>query len=147
MSEDLAWAAGFFDGEGCILIARNSPGVRGGRIHTSPSHHLKMTAQQTDERPLLKLQALFGGTVNERRNLPQNKKRIWGWYLSDNAAVKALMDMLPWLIVKRSQARLAIDFRNFIDVTARYGIHPSEEEIGIRDAYWAAMKEMKHMSR
>lgn len=50
-THELAWAAGFFDGEGCADIARNS----------QQKEYLRLVVRQKDRRPLERFQAAVGG--------------------------------------------------------------------------------------
>jgi len=93
---ELAWTAGFFDGEGSITI---SP--RGN------THYLKVGATQRDIRPLLKIQEWFGGSVgspygNGVRN-----------YSVGNAAAGVFLETIrPYLVVKAEQADVALQFQS-----------------------------------
>jgi hypothetical protein len=97
----IIWAAGFFDGEGCISIIRNV--VRRGR----PVEHyfLQITAFQNVREPLDVLHALFGGSVKPRDN-------GWIWSLSGHSTVTALKELSPFLLVKKAQAEAAILFQS-----------------------------------
>jgi len=97
--EELAWAAGFFDGEGYT-------GLLTGRT-------LRSHVVQTDARLLQRLQAaLLGlGTIDGPRNSsnPRHSPQ-WLWRVSGFANVQAVIAML-WIFlseVKREQARKAI---------------------------------------
>jgi len=95
----LAWAAGFFDGEGCITIVRAGKGVR---------YYLDINVAQADPAPLKIMQALFGGrlaTHGQARNRP-----VYYWKASTQQAFRALNEMLPYLVVKREQAECAKAF-------------------------------------
>lgn len=100
-SEDCAWAAGFYDGEGHTALAHTRQGT--------PAVYL--TANQAHKEPLLRLKVLFGGNINGpyRLNDP-NRSPIFRWQLSRYEPVKlALGWMWPYLgSVKRAQAELAL---------------------------------------
>lgn len=89
------YAAGFFDGEGSITIIIG----RGSQIGS-----LFISVGQIDERPLLLLQELWGGSIN------LDNKRVSRWRINHQKASDALAEMLPHLIVKREQAKIAIEF-------------------------------------
>lgn len=62
MNTELAWAAGFFDGEGCFYVKRrrkNSRVREAGRVSV-----LALNIRQNDPRPLDRFAAVFGLTVN-----------------------------------------------------------------------------------
>jgi hypothetical protein len=98
----VAWAAGFIDGEGCIGIYRT--GANAYRVSLS-------AGQKYNEEPLMRLQALFGGTIVR----PKGKNRSYAnayWNLTSKRATDALKEMLPFLTVKREQAEVAIAFQS-----------------------------------
>ena len=66
---DLAYAAGFFDGEGHIAIAYNSRAKKhsGGRDYFNERYWLYVQISQIDPRPLQWLQKRFGGALREVR--------------------------------------------------------------------------------
>lgn len=104
---ELAWAAGFFDGEGWIgALSKPSGWVR-----------LSMTVVQTGpaDRPpaaLLRFQEAVGGRGHIYSRGPSNRlgdKPIWSWSsekLDDVRQVVALL--LPYLTVKVDQVEIAL---------------------------------------
>jgi hypothetical protein len=96
----LIWAAGFFDGEGCIGIYKNSS--------SHDRHTLEIATAQVDTRPLYIMQALFGGRLTTHGQ--QTKRPVFYWKASSAQAAKAVSEMQPYLVVKREQAECAIRF-------------------------------------
>lgn len=90
----VAWAAGFFDGEGNV------------RYDTEGNLHVG--AAQTTHRPLFELQRAFGGTVRDRPSPVAGHRHQWFWRLSGRNAVEFLRMVRPYLRVKDRQADLAI---------------------------------------
>jgi len=104
---DLAWAAGFFDGEGNITIARNfGPGKGRGR-------RLKISLAQVDPEPLRFWQTLFGGIVrvSDARRENGNHRVLHEWTVGSRDALTVLLLLEPYLRHKQGQAQLAIDFQ------------------------------------
>lgn len=99
MTEDqeLAYLAGFFDGEGSV-------GVYGS---ASRSYHLRASVGGTDERSIRRFMAHFGGTVSfePKKN---NWRPVWKWAVTGREAKVALRALMPFLSVKREQAALAL---------------------------------------
>lgn len=93
---EIAWAAGFFDGEGCIMIIADGRGIP----------YLRLYIDQKVEEPIRKLHNLFGGSVSY-----SEKKKIHRLQISSTQAASALESLLPYLTVKREQAILAMDFQ------------------------------------
>jgi len=102
--EDLAWAAGLIEGEGCISMQnRKLSGVRGGR----PGWHL--TVQMTDEDVLRRLASVIGlgrvgGPYVNKGDGKKPYKPIWSWNISSRAHCYAVLTALwPWLGARRRE--------------------------------------------
>jgi hypothetical protein len=106
---DMAYAAGFFDGEGSINI-RNP-----GSSAKSTGCALAIHVAQASEASLIWLQQRWGGGVR----LTKRERPIWEWCLGSRSACLFLQDLLPFLIVKREQAVIAIDFQSHKRNTGR----------------------------
>lgn len=92
---DIAWAAGFFDGEGSISVP-----VMRGRVH-----FIRLSISQNRLEPLRQLQSWFGGFIN-----PHSSDGIWTWTLSSKGSRLFLSAVRPYLRVKYAQADLALSF-------------------------------------
>lgn len=83
---DLAWAAGFLEGEGSFNSQR------------SP----RVSAAQVQREPLERLQALFGGRIAFRRTTAGFKKgTIWVWALSVGPSVEVMMTLWTFMSPRR----------------------------------------------
>lgn len=132
---DLAWAAGFIDGEGCILINRRTR-VQD-RIH--PEHALTLEVGQLDPLPLNKLQVLFGGTVRRRPD-KRTKRASYVWVVRSRMAYEALVKLLPFLTNKRHQAEYGIEFQSLVGSTGKV---PSPDNLARREFMFSELKAMK----
>jgi hypothetical protein len=108
-SIELAWAAGFYDGEGSTGVGWQRPGPRGGRR----LRVLTMELPQVDERPLRRFAAAVGcGSISLRAARAQRPTHqpIWRWRANRGAAERALCALWPYLSApKREQALDAVD--------------------------------------
>ena len=95
---DLAYAAGFFDGEGSVSIMRRS---RNGRV----VHYLWAAVGQNDGATLDWLKDNFGGSVYRVK-----RDGSFYWALSDRTVYLFMKEIEPFLKYKRPQAKLAIRF-------------------------------------
>lgn len=104
---EIAYAAGFFDGEGSVTIGVN----RSHKRTHNPVYTMRIGASQVDASPLFWLLDRWGGSVQPvaRKTTQNNQVHIWGCF-SRNAA-KFLTDVLPFLIVKRERAEVALRFQ------------------------------------
>lgn len=119
----LAWAAGFFDGEGYITIQ-----VRGGKYK---GHYLRLGVNHVHPKPLKELQKLFGGNIRK-----QNPEKVVGnrhvrseWGISCKKAENALIQMMPYLINKKEVARLGLELQGTMGTTQKV----SDETLKYRD--------------
>lgn len=95
---DIAWAAGFFEGEGHIKAAQ-----RGN------CKWIALEVAQVYREPLDKLQEIFGGKVyGPYGPYATNKQPYFQYILYGNAVYEAVHEMLPWLYRKGEQCRAAI---------------------------------------
>lgn len=96
----VAWAAGFFDGEGCIFGYE-----RVERGHGRFSFGL--VVGQTVEAPLRTLHRYWGGSVGHRPQRGTHSEQ-WSWQVRGRDAADFLRDVLPHLQVKTASARVAL---------------------------------------
>lgn len=94
-AEEIAWAAGLFEGEGCITF---SLGARDGTWRMS----LRMNDKDVVQRFV---QAIGVGHVRPESsgNRPKHWSQQWGWTISTRADIVHSLDlMLPWFGERRS---------------------------------------------
>jgi hypothetical protein len=101
---DHAWAAGIIDGEGCIAIKRS----RGYFV-------LALTVGQSghDEPAMLRrLVELYGGTVRRGTvDARPGRRRRWDWTVVGRQAEVVLRQVAPYVVAKREQLDLALEYR------------------------------------
>jgi hypothetical protein len=99
---DLAYAAGFIDGEGSFIIARR-------RIKGRKDIHLPMIdVTQNDSTVLYWLRDLFGsGYVYKTAKTKSHMFRI-----GNRAAIDTARLLLPYLKIKQEQAKILIAFKD-----------------------------------
>lgn len=110
---DLAWAAGFIDGDGVISAYQRSDRNNGFAV--------VVRAMNTNRLALDKLQGMFGGTVHTMTKATNTHgwKPSFYWAASDRTAEVAIRGLLPYLILKRPQAELALEARSFVGPVGR----------------------------
>lgn len=94
------YMAGLLDGEGNIMIYK----VR-------EYHQLSVRVTNTDMSMLRRLQSTFGGAIGQPDGSPHRNHPCCSWCLQGPAAAKFLGTLLPYLITKQRQARLAVRFQ------------------------------------
>jgi len=108
---DLAWAAGFIDGEGCLSFCPNP----------------QLSASQFNLEPLEELQLLFGGNIT-----PPKSNGVSQWYVGAHKAVNVARLILPYLKAKDNQARLFIEWEELQKLKTSYWVTPELKEARIK---------------
>jgi len=103
---DMAYAAGIIDGEGCIQIMHS---LLNGHVQ---SWKVELDISMCSKKVLDKMVGLFGGQAKLYGIRDNQHYRQWRWQLYSGKAVNALRKMYPYLIEKKAQAALAINFYN-----------------------------------
>jgi hypothetical protein len=97
--EWVIYAAGFIDGEGCISIVRK-------RKHNC--FYLCLSVGQVDPKPLQILKSLWAGCIKEHS--VKTARQMHFWTVTCRQAQKCISEIEPYLIVKKSQALIALKF-------------------------------------
>lgn len=152
---DKAYLAGFLDGEGSISICRSKPNNHW-RYRTY-RYTLEVTVTNTNKKIIELLANLFEGSWMRIRH---HNNPVWkDAYCIRWASVKAknLLEMLlPYLIIKKKQAELAVEFQNrktqkrgFIPVKAGKGLSHrlSDKEIQKRHYYYDSIIRLNNRER
>src|SRR3990167_10708607 len=98
MDNDIIWAAGFLDGEGCITINR----LKYYRDVTKKYYQPQISASQTikGEMAVLKLQSIFGGFVYRYKE-KRNRLDTVTWGSRSRDSQKTALKILPYLVLKK----------------------------------------------
>jgi len=136
---DLGYAAGIIDGEGCIQIMHSL--LRG----TVQSWKVYLEINMCSKKVLDKMAGLFGGEVKMYGARPEQHYRQYRWQLYGGAAISAIVAMRPYLIEKKAQAALAIQFYNHQKRCKYYAGHPLSPSI-LAKREWMR-KEMQELKR
>ena len=94
--KELAYTAGFFDGEGCIQISSRG--------------NLAVTVDNADIEPLQFFMDVFGGSITVSKCATKERKKIYRWSIIEEEAPEFLRTILPYLICKKAEATLGIEF-------------------------------------
>jgi len=109
MELDEKYIAGFFDGEGCIYASQRVD-KKGYNSST-----LKIQIAQCNLEVLELIQQKYGGSILEHKNkMKANWRQAWVWQVPAHKAVAFLESVLPYLVVKKEQAELALEFQGLV---------------------------------
>jgi len=96
-----AWLAGVIDGEGSVFLTRGR-----GR-----SPILCLNIGMTHKETIDHIKKITGVGSIYPRPAGAHRKALYMWQTSENEAASVLYCCLPYLITKREQAKLALEFR------------------------------------
>lgn len=100
VERDRAWAAGLFEGEGCIHAKKGGKRQDGSR----PPHRPCLEIKLTDEDVLRRFHGIVGtGYINGPYWATKSTKPYWTWAAYNKAAYPALEVILPYLGSRRRQ--------------------------------------------
>lgn len=91
---DLPYLAGIIDGEGCIRV----------------NNSVRLMIANTDIHLIEWLSLNFGGYYWTNKRSQPRYKILYQWELSAKKACKLLEMVYPFLIIKKAQAKLVLDF-------------------------------------
>ncbi len=123
-----AYFAGFFDGDGCVLIHCLTP-------ENPRSFVIRVQIAQNDHSILYELKDIFGGGVHG------HTRKAKQWTLSGLAAADFLEQIAPYLRLKRKEAEFSVSFERGRPRLRGHGV--PEEEYQRRLRARAELQEMK----
>lgn len=96
---ELAYIAGFFDGEGCVTWQKTKR--KSGKIYKL----LRVDIGQVDRSFLDYCEENFGGYVSTRaKNKHRSKQENYQWTVTGNTALLFLLQIIPYLRQKQQHA-------------------------------------------
>jgi hypothetical protein len=116
-SEELAYAAGLFDGESSISLVRH----RENRTH-SP----QVWIASTDCEVFSWFQERFGGSIVTKQPRMSNHSVSYDWRLTDRRALAFLELIRPYLVIERKIRRIDLLLNDYIACTPRNGRYTDE---------------------
>lgn len=132
--EDLAWAAGFIDGDGCITID--------GYLKTR-KYLLELVVDNTRLLPLTELCRILKVEHVPKPRLPGVKhgRPTWSCRFYGQTAATALRKVQPLLKVKQEEADTALGFADIVERQARSRV--TAEVLEERHAYYTKLRVIK----
>jgi excisionase family DNA binding protein len=103
---DIAYIAGLIDAEGCLSISQRR------RKHVVYAYDAVISINMTDELPIKFITEKAGGTYS-KQSFKGKRKSVYRYSIKCKSAEPVLALLIPYLIVKKEQAHLLLEFRNF----------------------------------
>lgn len=138
-SSDLAWAAGLFDGEGCIVIRKPAGQNR-------KAYVVQLTLANVHRPALERFIQISGvGYLRARTFLRGEKwRKVWVWQTAAAKAEQVLKKLRPFLTIKAEEADLALEFRRLPRTFRGRGGKLTEAELALRESYHFQLQQLKH---
>ena len=129
-TEELAYIASLFDGEGTVTISEYNASRYGG----CQRRILMVMLSSTDRSIIDYLLSLFNGslTITKAHN---NHKEIYRWTLSSRMAADFLSGILPYLRIKREHAIIGLEWQATVRQDTNQFVHYSDSALEWRDFY------------
>lgn len=130
-----AYAAGFFDGEGCVYIVMDA----------KSNGRLRVEVTQVKNEVLYMLQAKYGGGVKHSiHRTTEQPRSVWGLYSRDDVK-RFLEDIYPHTVVKHTEVWLALEFlAQSTWLTGGSGKRTiTDEELALRTGFMLALRSQK----
>lgn len=135
---DIIWFAGIVDGEASIYIRKQKkPG--------NDVYSLELEISMTDKPTIQKIHDIFEfGSFRpaKRKKQKEHHRQAWKICYSSNMAEAVIRTILPYLITKKEEALLALEFADMKRSREGRG-SLSFEEMMEREWYYEKMKELK----
>jgi hypothetical protein len=130
---ELAWAAGFFEGEGSVTI-------------TKRDDTLHVRAAQVDREPLVRLQNMFGGHIRDKCiKATRNNKPCLEWNICTLAVLRFFEAIEPYVVRPRVKERIRVA-REFYAIKTDRRLD-KEDRRRQMDTLFAALKELNRSGR
>lgn len=140
--KEKAYIAGLIDGEGCITIAKHKSGQPKGKMwYYQPI----ITLANTDKTMINYITERYECNIVKQQRRKENYKQMyWISFTGDRLKI-FLNDILPYLVCKRTQARIVLNFPNYAHRGWGWGrtaIGRTEEEINKQNSLFLKIRKL-----
>lgn len=158
---EIAYLAGIMDADGYFSIKKSTYWARRRANTNRPVFSERVGMKQVCPIVPDLLHSAFGGYRSVQKPSAPNGKPLHGWEVTQRKAAKAVKTLLPYLKIKRQQAKLLVALRASLDrpraethvrkpkptvqntragIQAIYRRHVSDDVLAEREALWVAVK-------
>lgn len=106
----LPYAAGLFDGEGSIGIYQSQNAARKGRVNIT----LRAQLANSNKAVIDLFLARWGGYFYKNKPLKPTHRVMYRWAASPSIAVKFIEDCGPYLVIKKPEADVALEYQRVV---------------------------------
>jgi hypothetical protein len=133
--EQLAYLSGIIDGEGTIYVSK--------RLHRGLDDYWPRIQIVNTNKPMMEyIHKTFGGLLYEKNRSKHSKKwrTQYEWVTNRTLMDIILPLVIPYLICKKPQAELMIQFRNTFQKNTKYRV--SQETLNLRIGFFHQMQSL-----
>lgn len=113
MKEHLIYTAGLIDGEGTITLSKTNA--------SDKYRHPVVSVTSTSYELLEFLKDNFGGHISVQKVYKETHKQSWSWAVSNDAAIKMIEQIYPFIKEKRKGNRAKMIIEQYKKLTVRNG--------------------------
>lgn len=124
-THQIAWAAGFFDGEGYITIGRRNTPYKD---KTYYHHYLRIGINHVAREPIDEMYRIFGGNIEYNTNVIGNRKPRYRWICNTKKANEVLKMLMPFLKNKNRACETAFEYIQTIGINGQRMLPGTEEK-------------------
>lgn len=141
--EDMEWLrmATLLDTEGSIQIKKLLAAVKYGCRQAN--HQLQVTVTNTDPRIPIWCKSVFGGSISFRKPPKSHHRRIYRWSAGTARGQAVLIGCLPYFLIKRNQAEVAIAYRDTVAQKKYFRAGLSEDVFAERERLRIELQDLK----
>lgn len=138
---DFAYAAGVLDADGNIAIVKRQ---KWSKRHDK--YHVQIRLGMCDKEVPEWFKNHFGGSISIRHRHTPKWRDLYTWLISHKSTLKFLKSIEPYLIVKKAQAQLAVEFQ-LTKVQRNFRLIPkTDEEFAKEEEKYLMMRQLKNGS-
>lgn len=138
---ELAYIAGIIDGEGYLGMSKNRTKKQ---RQKSPKYQTEICVVNTNYALIEWLQIRIGGLINTRKKYDEAWKVAYRWRIQESNHSEFLQAIYPYLVIKRQQAQLIIEY--WIKKVKQYREgrrwEMSNDELNMRESYFQKLKDL-----
>jgi len=135
----LPWAAGLFDGEGCIHLAKSKPSATNVTVYS-----IRMTVKMVHKPTIDRLHCYFKvGKVHRVKPGKNNARVLWQWLCCGKEAGAVLAQLAPFLFVKLPEAIVTLEYLRSNPNARRHPVCDYPAIVKRREECYLKMRELK----
>jgi hypothetical protein len=142
-AEDAAYLAGLIDGEGYIGVTGTHTSASAKGCKRGVAYRCHISVNMVEKAALQWAQEMTGlGRVSPKKASCVRHRPAWSWNVWSNEASQLALAILPYLHVKREQARNLIEFNSIMRQPGFKGL--TDEEWDARERHWHRSRALNH---